>query len=41
MAKLIVTVDDSVLGYYFLDKERFVIGRQPHNELQIDEPGVS
>lgn len=41
MAKLIVMVDDSVLGYYFLDKERFVIGRQPHNELQIDEPGVS
>lgn len=41
MAKLVVTVDDAVLGYYFLDKERFIIGRQTHTDLQIDEPGVS
>lgn len=41
MAKLILSLNGSVLGNYFLDKERFTIGRKPNNDLQIDDAGVS
>lgn len=41
MAKLVLSLDGDVLGYHFLDKTRFSIGRKPHNEMQIDDGSVS
>jgi pSer/pThr/pTyr-binding forkhead associated (FHA) protein len=41
MAKLILSLDGAVLGNYFLDKDRFTIGRKPSNDIQIDDAGVS
>lgn len=41
MAKLVLSLDGDVLGYHFLEKARFGIGRKPHNELQIDDSSVS
>ena len=39
--KLVLTLDGSVLGEYFLGKERVLIGRKPHNDIQIDNLAVS
>lgn len=41
MAKLILTLDGDVLGYHFLNQDRFSIGRKPHNNMQIDDTSVS
>jgi predicted component of type VI protein secretion system len=41
MAKLILSVDGQVLKEYTLTKERTLIGRKPHNDIQIDNLAVS
>jgi len=41
MAKLVLSLDGDVLGYHFLKKDRFGIGRKPHNDMQIDDSSVS
>ena len=41
MAKLILSLDGSVIKEMTLDKERLTIGRRPHNDLQIDNLAVS
>src|SRR5215510_11914015 len=41
MAKLILSLDGSVIKEVPLDKERLTIGRRPHNDLQIDNLAVS
>ena len=39
--KLVLSLDGAVLGEYFLSKERVLIGRKPHNDIQIDNLAVS
>jgi len=41
MAKLILSLDGSVIKEVPLEKERLTIGRRPHNDLQIDNLAVS
>src|SRR5438128_12415224 len=41
MAKLILSVDGQVLKEFNLSKERTLIGRKPHNDIQIDNLAVS
>jgi pSer/pThr/pTyr-binding forkhead associated (FHA) protein len=41
MAKLILSVDGQVLKEFTLSKERTLIGRKPHNDIQIDNLAVS
>jgi FHA domain len=41
MAKLILSVENQVLKEYQLTKERTLIGRKPHNDIQIDNLAVS
>ena len=41
MAKLVLSMNGSVLGNYFLEKERFSIGRKPTCDIQINDQGVS
>ncbi|MEO1766008.1 FHA domain-containing protein [Thiobacter aerophilum] len=41
MAKLVLSLNGTVLGNYFLEKERFVIGRRPNCDIQINDQGVS
>jgi len=41
MAKLILSVDGQVLKEYTLNKERTLIGRKAHNDIQIDNLAVS
>ena len=41
MAKLILSVDGQVLSEHALSKERTLIGRKPHNDIQIDNLAVS
>jgi hypothetical protein len=41
MAKLILSVDGQVLKEHMLSKERTLIGRKPHNDIQIDNLAVS
>ena len=41
MAKLILSVDGQVLKEFTLTKERTLIGRKPHNDIQIDNLAVS
>lgn len=40
-AKLILSLNASVLGEYELDKERITIGRRPDNDIQVDNLAVS
>ena len=40
-AKLVLSLNASVLGEYTLDKERITIGRKPDNDIQIDNLAVS
>jgi pSer/pThr/pTyr-binding forkhead associated (FHA) protein len=40
-AKLILSMDGSVLNEYDLSKERITIGRKPHNDIVIDNLAVS
>lgn len=41
MAKLVLSLNGTVLGNYFLEKERFVIGRRVNCDIQINDQGVS
>ncbi len=41
MAKLILSVDGTVIKEFALTKERITIGRKPHNEVQVDNLAVS
>jgi hypothetical protein len=41
MAKLVLSLDDDILGYHFLEKDRFTIGRKPSNDMHIDDASVS
>lgn len=41
MAKLILSLDRSVLKEVALDRERITIGRKPQNDIQIDNLAVS
>src|SRR5258708_8956661 len=41
MAQLMLRVDGQVLKEYPLSKERTLIGRKPHNDIQIDNLAVS
>ena len=41
MAKLVVSLGDTVQGHYFLDKDRFTIGRKSDNDIALDDPAVS
>ncbi|CAG0952039.1 Glycogen accumulation regulator GarA [Methylophilaceae bacterium] len=41
MAKLIYTLEDTVLGEYPLDKERVTIGRRPGNDIHVDNLAIS
>ena len=40
-AKLVLSLNASVLGEYNLEKERITIGRKPDNDIQIDNLAVS
>jgi len=40
-AKLILSLNKSVLGEYPLDKERILLGRKPDNDIQVDNLAVS
>ncbi len=39
--KLVLSLEGSVIGEYPLSKERLLIGRKPHNDIQIDNLAVS
>ena len=41
MAKLVLSMNGSVLGNYFLEKERFTFGRKPTCDIHINDQGVS
>ena len=41
MAKLILSLEGSVIREIALDKERITIGRKPHNDVQIENLAVS
>lgn len=41
MAKLILSVDGTVLREVSLTKERTTVGRKPHNDIQVDNLAVS
>src|SRR5471030_1880551 len=41
MAKLILSVDGTVLKEFSLTKERITIGRKAHNDIQVDNLAVS
>jgi len=38
---LVLTLNQSVLGEFSLDKERLLIGRKPENDIQVDNLAVS
>jgi pSer/pThr/pTyr-binding forkhead associated (FHA) protein len=40
-AKLVLSLNSSVLGEFPLDKERLTIGRRPDNDIQVDNLAVS
>ena len=41
MAKLVVSFAGAVQGHYFLDKDRFTIGRKSDSDIFLDDPGIS
>src|ERR1039457_4243058 len=41
MARLILSLDGTVLAEYNMNKERYTIGRLPDNDIRIDNPAVS
>ena len=41
MARLILSLDGTVLAEYNMNKERYTIGRLPDNDIRIDNPSVS
>jgi pSer/pThr/pTyr-binding forkhead associated (FHA) protein len=40
-AKLILSLNNSVLGEFALDKERIILGRKAENDIQVDNLAVS
>ena len=38
---LVLTLNQSVLGEFSLEKERLLIGRKPENDIQVDNLAVS
>ena len=40
-AKLILSLNNSVLGEFPLDKERIILGRKAENDIQVDNLAVS
>ena len=41
MAKLILSMETTMLKEFPLTKERITIGRKPHNDIQIDNLAIS
>ena len=41
MAKLVLSMNGSVLGNYFLEKQRFSIGRKSSCDIHINDQGIS
>ena len=41
MARLILSLDGSVLAEFNMNRERYTIGRLPDNDIRIDNPAVS
>ena len=41
MARLILSLDNTVLAEYNMNRERYTIGRLPDNDIRIDNPAVS
>ncbi len=41
MAKLVLSSGGSIVHQSFLDRERVLVGRAPHNHVVIDDPAVS
>ena len=41
MARLILSLDGQVMAEYNMNKERYTVGRLPHNDIRIDNPAVS
>ncbi len=41
MARLVLSLESSVLAEYNMNKERYTIGRLPDNDVRIDNPAVS
>ena len=41
MAKLVLSAAGTVVFQCFLDDQRMYIGRQPHNQVVVDDPAVS
>ena len=41
MAKLVLSSGGSIVHQCFLDRERVIVGRAPHNHVVIDDPAVS
>jgi pSer/pThr/pTyr-binding forkhead associated (FHA) protein len=41
MARLVLSLDGSVLAEYNMNRERYTIGRLPDNDIRIDNPAVS
>jgi pSer/pThr/pTyr-binding forkhead associated (FHA) protein len=41
MARLILSLDGTVLAEYNMNKERYTVGRLPDNDIRIDNPTVS
>src|SRR4029078_5001677 len=41
MARLILSLEGSVMAEYKMNKERYTIGRLPDNDIRIDNPAVS
>ena len=41
MAKLVVSTNNDIQGHYFLDKDKFVIGRTEDNDICLNDPAVS
>src|SRR6202047_3022102 len=41
MARLMLSLDGSILAEYNMNKERYTIGRLPDNDILIDNPAVS
>src|SRR5204862_7481768 len=41
MARLVLSLDGSVMAEYNMNKERYTIGRLPDNDIRIDNAAVS
>ncbi len=41
MAKLVVSVENDIQGHYFLDKDKFIIGRNEDSDICLNDPDVS